>query len=167
MIELTVLNITTWKDSPLVFGQHYYGTLKARDREDERVEFELSKKEADELNKNLSSMDIEIGASYSVGELTGRFLSREHLLESAINRHSELVKEGWPELLMEGDLSILDPQYCLIHPDGKKKKKLNKIVDRFEAFDGWACKKDQEAQVEAICDEWESLLYSTPVNGEA
>jgi hypothetical protein len=151
-----VLHVTSWVDSDVVYGQHYYGRLTASGFEDIEVQYALGLTDAEALNGHLNEDELAAGCQYTVGELSSRFLALDKLHEEAVKLLKSL--DNWPDILLQGDMATCDPQECLAHPDEQTRLKLNAIVDRFEEFDGWGCKKEEENEVQGICDEWDELI---------
>lgn len=108
-MKIGYLEPRSWDDG-VRRDPHYYGMLRLpRDDgryEDFNVERELNRFEAGKLN------EADDGHSYSKGDVSGRFLDEDSMLETASN----LAREHGIELLIEGSRSTLSPQRVVYGP---------------------------------------------------
>jgi len=124
--RVVYLTLTTWAESSCVtWAEHWYGMLKQRQNGHTRyreVSYVLTAKDAKRLNESDST-----APPYKTGEQSERFFSRDAVIKAAL----ECWQKHWPkaDILILGDLHILDPQEILAGPEPLKSD-INAIVER-------------------------------------
>jgi len=152
------LQITTWTTF-LSYASHYYGRIDYFDNNDNfkmnqiEIESKLTRNEVRILNKN-ERLKMHI---YKQGELSERFSNRTKLITTAKKTFQELLKPLGYKILFLSDIGVCDPRLILEGPRIVKQK-CNELCEQFESYNGWGCSKEEETEVQKICDEWDKLL---------
>lgn len=150
--KIVFLNITSWVDIS-IGAEHYYGSLNKKTPgpgwKDKRVNVqrELSKKEAEELNKKDGSRF----RLYEAGDKTDRFKTKEAVIRAAKKQFRKEFPRAKYLMQTPGTLAVAEPQEVLIGP---RKTILNDI---FFAFDLLEWDKDDKRKNE-LEQEWEKVL---------
>lgn len=111
-MKIGYLSIRTWDCLGSRRAPHWYGEITVKNPQAGlcsdmyRVERDLSRFEAAELNKNDDS-------TYRKGDLSGRFLDEESMLQATC----EVAKTNGIDIVIEGESYVLSPQRVILGPE--------------------------------------------------
>lgn len=154
-MKIAYLRITTWVDSAIVFGQHYYGKLIIGKNEIDVETDPLTENEVKQLNKANSFKIIPNLPEFrhKVGDIVTLFLNKERLKEQAIKLFK---KEGIGyDILMEGDSCYIGPNEIFAGPENIMKEG-NKLYKEWKEIEDI---KENDIEIRKVTDKWQEIVY--------
>ena len=152
-MKTAYLTILTWTDSLIVMmALHYYGRIRFGEKDSVDVEFILTKDDATKMNMD---RDVYIYGRYKTGESSTAFTDEKKLIKEAIKLFKK-DPHGY-DVLLKGDHYICDPQKVICGPKDIMLK-ANRLWNKFESYNGWGCKEEDESRVRVICDKWDDII---------
>ena len=139
-------------------ASHWYANIWFN-KERTDLDHAISKREAAVMNKSDNRFDRE--STWSPGDVTSRYGSKEDAIKVAKERWREIAPDA--KVLVEGDSFVGEPQPVLEGLPDETMNKLNALYQVCEDLGWWDGKNTEE--VEKNNQEWFALL-SIACNGE-
>ncbi len=156
-VKIVYLDITTWVDSGIVFGQHYYGKLKADELDwgGHSLERPLSREHARMLNRDSEIRIPGVKDVWHVGDMNSGFFSEDALIQCAKEQYKKIVPDANYLVLDEYGIS---PARILDGDNQKIIEKANALFKEFDDLKGYDCKKEDREQSDLLANQWRKIM---------